>query len=76
VAIYRCEELRILDDELFFAVQAHLATTAAESVQRLRNWASGRRLNADAPGGIYTANPNSDVTVKPGQKVRREASNN
>jgi len=25
VAIYRCEELRILDDELFFAVQARLA---------------------------------------------------
>ena len=26
--------------------------TAAESVARLRNWASGRCLNADAPGGI------------------------
>ena len=32
--------------------------------------------NADAPGGIYTANPNSGGTVKLGRKVRREPSNN
>jgi hypothetical protein len=39
--------------------------TAYESVERLRTWASGRRLSADQPG-IY--NPNtSAVTVKPGR---------
>ncbi|NLX98605.1 MAG: AAA family ATPase [Rhodopirellula sp.] len=53
-----------------------VAMTAAESVARLRNWASGRCLNADAPGGIYTANPGSSVVVKPGRKVRRDAANN
>ena len=30
-----------------------VATTAAESVERLRNWASGRCLDADVPG-IYS----------------------
>jgi hypothetical protein len=30
-----------------------VAVTAAESVDRLRTWASGRCLNADQPG-IYT----------------------
>ena len=53
-----------------------VAMTAAESVQRLRNWASGRCLNADAPGGIYTANPDSGTAAKPGRKVRRDPSNN
>jgi hypothetical protein len=55
---------------------APVAITAAESVQRLRNWASGRCLNADAPGGTYTANLNSGAAVKPGRKVRRDPSNN
>ena len=53
-----------------------VATTAAESVSRLRNWASGRCLNADSPGGIYTADPNSGPVVKPSRKVRRNPSNN
>jgi hypothetical protein len=38
-----------------------VAVTAAESVDRLRTWASGRCLSADQPG-IYTresAQPNS-----------------
>ena len=32
-----------------------VAVTAAESVERLRNWASGRCLSADRPG-LYTRN--------------------
>ena len=54
----------------------NVATTAAELVQRLRNWANGRCLNADAPGGIYTANPKGDPMVKPGREVRRDPSKN
>jgi SpoVK/Ycf46/Vps4 family AAA+-type ATPase len=67
----------LLDVPLVEAAQnvVPVATTAAESVERLRHWASGRCLNADAPGGIYTANPNA-VTIKPGRKVRRDPSVN
>ena len=73
-----CRLAALLDVPLVEAAKnvVPVATTAAESVQRLRNWASGRCLNADAPGGIYTANPNSDVTVKPRRKVRRDPSAN
>ena len=68
-----CRLAALLDVPLVEAAQnvVPVATTAAESVSRLRNWASGRCLNADAPGGIYTANPDSGLTVKPGRKVRR-----
>lgn len=53
-----------------------VARTAHESVQHLRTWASGRCLSADAPGGIYTANPHAGPS-KPGRKVRRaDPSNN
>ncbi len=50
-----------------------VAVTAAESVERLRNWASGRCLNASAPG-VYgrTAEPLSPS----GRRVRRGPSNN
>ena len=73
-----CRLAALLDVPLIEAAQnvVPVAMTASESVQRLRNWASGRCLNADAPGGIYTANPNSGGTVKLGRKVRREPSNN
>jgi SpoVK/Ycf46/Vps4 family AAA+-type ATPase len=74
-----CRLAALLDVSLLEAAQnvVPVATTAAESVSRLRNWASGRCLNADAPGGIYTANPDSGLTVKPGRKVRRaDPSNN
>jgi len=73
-----CRLAALLDVSLLEAAQnvVPVATTAAESVARLRNWASGRCLNADAPGGIYTVNPNSGGTVKPGRKVRREPSSN
>jgi hypothetical protein len=53
---------------------APVAIMAAESVQRLRQWASGRCLNAEMPG-IYKATPD-EVTPKPGRKVRRDPSNN
>ena len=52
-----------------------VARTAAESVGRLREWASGRCLSADAPGGIYRG-ATSAVPAKPGRKVRRDPSNN
>ena len=42
-----------------------VAVTAAESVERLRNWASGRCLDADTPG-IYQRNG-----VEAGKKSRR-----
>ena len=73
-----CRLAALLDVPLIEAAQnvVPVAMTASESVQRLRNWASGRCLTADAPGGIYTANPNSGGTVKLGRKVRREPSNN
>jgi SpoVK/Ycf46/Vps4 family AAA+-type ATPase len=73
-----CRLAALLDVPLVEAAKnvVPVATTAAESVSRLRNWASGRCLNADAPGGIYTANPDSGAVVKPGRKVRRDPSNN
>ena len=73
-----CRLAALLDVPLVEAAKnvVPVATTAAESVQRLRNWASGRCLNADAPGGIYTANPNGGAVAKPGRKVRRDPSNN
>ena len=42
----------LLDLPLVQAVQnvVPIATTASESVDRLRQWASGRCLNAEAPG--------------------------
>jgi hypothetical protein len=51
-----------------------VARTAHESVERLRQWASGRCLSAEMPG-IYKATPD-EVTPKPGRKVRRDPSNN
>ena len=44
-----------------------VAITAAEQVDRLRTWASGRCLSASAPS-IYTRNKVSD---KPGRKISR-----
>ena len=51
-----------------------VARTAHESVEGLRQWASGRCLSADVPG-IFNAN-GSESGVKPGRKVRRDPSNN
>ena len=53
-----CRLGALLDIPLMAAAQhvVPVAVTAAESVERLRNWASGRCLDADAPG-IYTHSP-------------------
>ncbi len=56
-------------------VVAVIARTAAESVERLRTWASGRCLSADGTGGIYQRNGSTE-TGKPGRKVRPDPSNN
>ena len=72
-----CRLATLLDVSLVEAAQnvVPVARTAHESVERLRNWASGRCLDADRPG-IYTRNPNTG-NVKPGRKVRRaDPSNN
>jgi ATPase family associated with various cellular activities (AAA) len=48
-----------------------VAVTSAESVERLRTWASGRCLSADKPG-IYRREPASEAR----RRVSRDASNN
>jgi ATPase family associated with various cellular activities (AAA) len=48
-----------------------VAVTAAESVERLRNWASGRCLSADRPG-IYRR----EDTPETRRRISRNASNN
>ena len=70
-----CRLAALLDVPLIDAAQnvVPVAVTAGESVERLRNWASGRCLAADRPG-IYSragAIPN-----KPGRNVRRDPSTN
>jgi SpoVK/Ycf46/Vps4 family AAA+-type ATPase len=48
-----------------------VAVTAAESVERLRNWASGRCLSADKPG-IYRREDSNDAR----RRISRNAANN
>jgi hypothetical protein len=50
-----------------------VAVTAAEQVERLRAWASGRCLNASAPG-VYRRD--GEPAVKPGRRVNRGPSDN
>jgi hypothetical protein len=50
-----------------------VAITAAEQVERLRNWASGRCLSAAAPG-VYRRD--GEPATKPGRRVQRGGSNN
>ena len=52
-----CRLSALLDVPLIEAARnvVPVSVTAAESVERLRNWASGRCLSADRPG-IYTRN--------------------
>ncbi len=71
-----CRLAALLDMPLTAAAQnlVPVAVTAAESVERLRTWASGRCLDAEA-GGHYRASDVS-VTARPGRKVRRDASVN
>jgi hypothetical protein len=50
-----------------------VSRTAAESVERLRTWASGRCLSANEPG-IYQRT--TGIAVKPARKIRRDAQQN
>jgi hypothetical protein len=73
-----CRLSALLDVPLVEAARnvVPVAKTAAESVDRLRTWASGRCLSADGTGGIYQRNGSTNG-AKPGRKVRRrDASNN
>ncbi len=71
-----CRLAALLDVPLVDAARnvVPVARTAVESVERLRAWASGRCLDAEA-GGIYQAN-GMGTAVKPSRKVRRDPSNN
>ncbi len=68
-----CRLSALLDVPLSQAAQnvVPVAVTSAESVQRLRQWAAGRCLDAEA-GGIYSAIPSSDNSVN--GSVRRRVS--
>ncbi len=70
-----CRLAALLDVPLIEAATnvVPIATTAGESVERLRNWASGRCLAADRPG-IYTRNAGGSPV--PGCPVNRNPSNN
>ncbi|QDU94474.1 AAA family ATPase [Lignipirellula cremea] len=69
-----CRLAALLDMPLVQAAQnvVPVAVTAAESVERLRTWASGRCLSADK-AGIYQASPESG---KSRRRIRRDPSNN
>ena len=71
-----CRLAALLDVPLAAAAQniVPVAVTAAESVERLRQWASGRCLDAEG-GGIYKANGAGTIS-KPARRVRRDPSNN
>ncbi len=70
-----CRLAALLDVPLTAAASNVLpiATTASESVERLRNWASGRCLSADQ-AGVYKFTANS--TGKSRRKVKRDPSLN
>ena len=50
-----------------------VAVTAAEQVERLRTWASGRCLSASAPG-VYRRD--GEPALRPGRRVQRGGSDN
>ena len=70
-----CRLAALLDVPLLEAAKnvVPVARTAAESVERLRTWASGRCLSADVPG-IYSRN--GIPVQKPGRKISRDPSQN
>lgn len=65
-----CRLAALLDVPLVEAARniVPVAVTAGESVERLRQWASGRCLSADRPG-LYTRG--TGVAGKPGRNVNR-----
>ena len=69
-----CRLAALLDIPLTAAAQnvVPVAVTAAESVERLKGWASGRCLSADAPG-IYAHSSNGR---KRRRRVNLDPSNN
>jgi hypothetical protein len=69
-----CRLAALLDLPLVQAAQnvVPVAMTAAESVERLRSWASGRCLSADQPG-LYVHGPAAN---SPRRKARRDSSMN
>ena len=69
-----CRLAALLDVPLVEAAQniVPVAVTAGESVERLRNWASGRCLSADRPG-IYTRGTGRVEPAGP-QRSRRDPS--
>jgi hypothetical protein len=70
-----CRLAALLDLSLGQAARqvVSVAVTAAESVEKLRNWASGRCLDASRPG-IYRRN--GEEPPRPGRKIRRDPSSN
>ena len=69
-----CRLSALLDVPLSQASQnvVPVAVTSAESVQRLRDWAAGRCLDAEV-GGIYSSKHSADKSVN-GSSVRRRVS--
>src|SRR3954466_9569906 len=70
-----CRLAALLDIPLIEAAQnvVPVAVTAGESIERLRDWAAGRRLSAGRP---RRHTPPSVVGTKPGRNVRRDPSSN
>jgi SpoVK/Ycf46/Vps4 family AAA+-type ATPase len=70
-----CRLAALLDVPLTQAARnvVPVAVTAAESVERLRSWASGRCLSASAPG-IYSRD--GTTAAKPSRRVNRGPANN
>jgi hypothetical protein len=70
-----CRLAALLDISLYQAAQhvVPVAVTAAESMEKLRTWASGRCLSASAPG-IYSRD--GQTPAKPGRRLRRDPSDN
>jgi hypothetical protein len=70
-----CRLAALLDVTLTQATQhvVPVAVTAAEQVERLRQWASGRCLDASAPG-VYR--PHGGEPPRAGRRVQRAPSNN
>lgn len=71
-----CRLAALLDIPLTQAARnvVPVAVTAAESVEKLRTWASGRCLSASTPG-IYARN-GAKPSSKPGRRINRGPSDN
>ena len=72
-----CRLAALLDVPLVHAAQnvVPVAVTAAESVERLRTWASGRCLDAEQPG-IYQRQGRTEKQPAVRRRVSRDPSNN